>query len=80
MYRNIYKPVVHYIQSTQHIQNKHQYTTFHSASMESVEVLNVRLSRAMVAWLDSLVENGRYKSRAEAIRDFVREHLGREGA
>ncbi|MBS3164836.1 ribbon-helix-helix protein, CopG family [Candidatus Woesearchaeota archaeon] len=48
--------------------------------MESVEVLNVRLSRAMVAWLDSLVENGRYKSRAEAIRDFVREHLGREGA
>ena len=41
-----------------------------------VEVLNVRLSRQMVAWLDSIVEQGVYKSRSEAIRDYIREFLG----
>jgi Arc/MetJ-type ribon-helix-helix transcriptional regulator len=39
------------------------------------DMLNVRLSKEMVAWLDSLVDNGVYKSRGESIRDFVRDYL-----
>ena len=38
-----------------------------------VEILNVRLPSDIVKWLDSLVEKGIYKSRAEAIREFCRE-------
>ncbi len=40
-----------------------------------VEILNVRLPKKIVSWLDSLVEKGIYKSRSEAIRDFSREYL-----
>ena len=42
-------------------------------------VLNVRLPEELVAWLDSLVEQGIYKSRSEAIREFCREHLEQTG-
>lgn len=40
-----------------------------------VEVVNVRLPKPVVEWLDSLVGRGIYKSRAEAIREFVRQHV-----
>ncbi|MBW2970700.1 ribbon-helix-helix domain-containing protein [Candidatus Woesearchaeota archaeon] len=43
-----------------------------------VEVLNIRLSKQMVSWLDSVVDKGIYKSRAEAIRDFIRVFLEKE--
>ena len=33
----------------------------------------------MVSWLDSLIENGIYKSRSEAIRSFIREFLEKQG-
>ncbi len=42
--------------------------------MESA-IINVRMPSAVLAWLDSLVEQGIYKSRSEAIRDFVRNYV-----
>ena len=40
-----------------------------------VETVTVRLPRDVTAWLDSLVEIGIFKSRSEAIREFVRDFL-----
>jgi len=40
-----------------------------------VVVLNVRLPEEIVRWLDTLVSRGIYHSRAEAIRDFIRQYL-----
>ena len=37
-----------------------------------IEVLNVRLPSEIVKWLDSLVRNGMYNSRSEAVREFCR--------
>ena len=39
-----------------------------------IDVLNVRLPREIVEWLDSLVQRGIYKSRSEAIREFCRDY------
>lgn len=47
--------------------------------MQKIEVLNVRIPKQIVEWLDSLVAGGLYKSRAEAIREFSREYV-REGS
>ena len=44
-----------------------------------IKVLNIRLSNEMVSWLDSLIEDGIYKSRSEAIRGFIREFLEEQG-
>jgi len=41
----------------------------------SIEIVNVRLPREIVAWLDQIVSRGIYKSRAEAIREFSRDYL-----
>jgi Arc/MetJ-type ribon-helix-helix transcriptional regulator len=43
--------------------------------MAGIEVLNIRLPKKIVLWLDSLVVQGLYKSRAEAIREFSREYV-----
>lgn len=40
-----------------------------------VEIVNVRLSKEIVQWIDSLVAKGIFKSRSEAIREFSREHI-----
>ena len=40
-----------------------------------IETITVRLPGEITAWLDSLVKSGIYKSRSEAIREFVREFL-----
>ncbi len=45
----------------------------------SVKVVNVRVPSEIVEWLDSLVKRGIYNSRAEAIRDFCRQHSSQEG-
>ena len=37
--------------------------------------LNVRIPKNIVLWLDSLVKEGTYKSRSEAIRDFTRKYV-----
>ena len=41
----------------------------------NLSVINVRLPKEIVEWLDSLVARGIYKSRSEAIREFSREAL-----
>ncbi len=43
--------------------------------MTEIDVLNIRVPKKIVLWLDSLVVRGLYKSRAEAIRDFTREYI-----
>ena len=40
-----------------------------------IKILNIRMPSEIVKWLDSLVEKGIYKSRAEAIREFCREYI-----
>lgn len=40
-----------------------------------IQTLNVRIPEKIVLWLDSLIENGIYKSRSEAIRDYIRKYL-----
>lgn len=40
-----------------------------------VTVVNVRLPKKIVTWLDSLVEKNIYNSRSEAIRDFSRNYV-----
>ena len=42
---------------------------------EEVEIINVRLPRKAISWIDSLIKKGIYSSRSEAIREFVREYL-----
>jgi Arc/MetJ-type ribon-helix-helix transcriptional regulator len=44
--------------------------------MSKIQTINVRLPDDIVKWLDSLVDQGIYGSRAEAIRDFLRDYLG----
>ena len=40
-----------------------------------IQVLNIRIPKEIVEWLDSMVESGLYKSRSEAIREFCREYV-----
>jgi Arc/MetJ-type ribon-helix-helix transcriptional regulator len=42
---------------------------------QKIHVLNVRLPKDVIKWLDSLVEQGIYNSRSEAIRNFMRDAL-----
>ena len=42
------------------------------------EILNVRLPKDLVDWVDSLVEKGIYYSRSEMIRDTLREFVNSE--
>ena len=43
-----------------------------------IHVMNVRLPKDVIDWLDQLVKQGIYNSRSEAIREFVREHIKEE--
>ena len=45
---------------------------------EKVEILNIRLPSKIIKWLDSLIKEGIYKSRSEAIRDFSREYVQKQ--
>lgn len=40
-----------------------------------VDVINIRLPKEIVEWLDSLVERGIYSNRSEAVREFSREFV-----
>jgi len=42
---------------------------------EKIHILNVRLPKEVVDWIDTLVDSGVYGSRSEAVRDFVREYV-----
>lgn len=46
---------------------------------QKIKVLNVRLPDETINWIDSLVKEGIYNSRSEAIRDFIREHVKEQG-
>jgi len=39
------------------------------------EILNVRIPKEIIRWLDSLTKIGIYNSRAEAIRDYIRGYI-----
>jgi len=43
--------------------------------MSKAAVVNVRLPREVISWLDSLVEKKIYNSRSEAIREFSRDYV-----
>ena len=45
---------------------------------EKTEILNVRLPAEIIKWIDSLVKEGVYKTRSEAIRDFSREYVKKQ--
>ena len=48
--------------------------------MAEIDIVTVRLPEKIVSWLDFLVEQGLYKSRAEVIRDFVRDSVVKGGS
>ena len=41
----------------------------------SIDIVNVRLPKEIIKWLDSLVSKAIYNSRSEAIRDFARDFI-----
>ena len=43
--------------------------------VQSSELVNVRVPAHIVEWLEELVKKGTYKSRSEAMRDFIRLHV-----
>ena len=40
-----------------------------------VEILNIRLPKDIIKWIDSLIDKGIYDSRSEMIRNFIREYI-----
>jgi Arc/MetJ-type ribon-helix-helix transcriptional regulator len=42
---------------------------------QEIHVLNVRLPDDTIQWIDSLVKQGVFNSRSEAIRAFIRDNL-----
>ncbi|MBR9677151.1 ribbon-helix-helix protein, CopG family [Candidatus Woesearchaeota archaeon] len=42
---------------------------------KEVAVINVRLPKEIVSWLDSLIKKNQYSSRSEALREFAREYV-----
>lgn len=39
------------------------------------DLVNTRIPKYIVTWIDSLVKKEIYKSRSEAIRDFLRSYV-----
>lgn len=44
-------------------------------TVKDVEIVNIRLPTELILFLDQLIEKGFYKTRSEAIREFVREYI-----
>jgi metal-responsive CopG/Arc/MetJ family transcriptional regulator len=42
---------------------------------QEMQILNVRFTPDIIAWLDSLIGQEIYSSRSEAVRDFIRDYL-----
>lgn len=42
---------------------------------KDTHILNVRLPKEVVEWIDSLVKANIYGSRSEVVRDFIREYV-----
>ena len=43
--------------------------------MKKSEIINIRLPKNHIDWIDNLVKKGIYKTRSEAIREFSREYI-----
>ena len=43
-----------------------------------IGTVNVRVPKEIVEWMDTLIDDGGYKSRGEVIRDFLRDHVKTE--
>lgn len=41
---------------------------------KKIEIVNLRLPKEIIVWLDALVEKKIYKTRSEAIREFARDY------
>lgn len=42
---------------------------------KETDILNVRLPKQILDWVDELVESGLFNNRSEVIRDFLREYI-----
>jgi Arc/MetJ-type ribon-helix-helix transcriptional regulator len=42
---------------------------------DKIQVMNVRVPKEVIKWIDSLVKANIYNSRSEAVRDFIREYV-----
>ncbi|HII16827.1 TPA: ribbon-helix-helix protein, CopG family [Candidatus Woesearchaeota archaeon] len=42
---------------------------------KDIQILNVRLPKEIVEWIDSLVDAQIYSSRSEVVRDFIRNYV-----
>ena len=42
---------------------------------QEIQILNVRLTKEVVSWIDSLVKAQVYSNRSEAVRDFIRNYV-----
>ena len=45
------------------------------AQNSDVDIINIRVPKEIVKWLDSLIERGVYSNRSEAVREFSREFV-----
>ncbi|MBN1377353.1 ribbon-helix-helix protein, CopG family [Candidatus Woesearchaeota archaeon] len=45
---------------------------------EKIEIINIRLPDKIISMLDSLVDEGLFNSRSEAVREFSREYIEEE--
>ncbi len=42
---------------------------------KNIQILNVRLPKEIVSWIDSLVKANIYNSRSEVVRDMIRGYV-----
>ncbi len=45
---------------------------------EKIEIINIRLPDKIISMLDSLVDEGLFNSRSEAVREFSRQYIEEE--
>lgn len=46
-----------------------------NTSKSDITVVNIRLPKKVVSWIDSLVDKKAYNSRSDLIRNFLREYV-----
>jgi len=45
---------------------------------QEISILNIRLPRDILMWLDSTIDEGSYSSRSEMVRDILRDYVNEE--
>ncbi len=46
-----------------------------NAKQNGIAIINIRLPKKVVSWIDSLVDKKAYNSRSDLIRNFLREYV-----